>query len=165
MDDCRVIKDRMAARGLAAACAVRRNSPDFALKTGAKQEESDQSTAPLSMPTEIPYNSALSVFRNCCEAFHESAVVPQVRKEASPRLQGRASPRQGIRDLQEQPALQGAPALSGTPLPDFEKRTALRSFFLMVMDGLNAGPFGVPDAEGHSPHPCRSEMPEHFPVP
>src|SRR3546814_17130931 len=33
----------------------------------------------------------------------------------SPRLQGRASPWQGLRDLQEQPALQGAPALRHLP--------------------------------------------------
>ena len=82
------------------------------------------------MPAEIPYNSALSMSRNCCEAFHESAVVPQVRKEAPSRLQGRASSRQGIRDLQEQSAFQGAPALSGTPLSDFDEKGRSVAFFV-----------------------------------
>jgi hypothetical protein len=42
----------------------------------------------------------------------ESPVFSQVRQDPPPRLQGGASPWQGLRDLQEQPALQGASALS-----------------------------------------------------
>ena len=38
---------------------------------------------PLSLEAQSPYNSAFSVSRKLREAFHESAVVPQVRKETS----------------------------------------------------------------------------------
>jgi hypothetical protein len=43
---------------------------------------------------------------------HESSVLTQIRQAAAPRLQGRASPWQSVRDLQEQPQIQGAPTLS-----------------------------------------------------
>src|SRR5690606_26284440 len=43
---------------------------------------------------------------------HEGPVLAQVRQDPAPRLQGRAPPRQGVRDLQEQPEAEGAPALS-----------------------------------------------------
>src|SRR5690606_14938122 len=46
---------------------------------------------------------------------HEGPVLPQVGEGPPPRLQGRASPRQGLRDLQVQPAFQGAPALIAAP--------------------------------------------------
>src|SRR5262249_45453020 len=60
-----------------------------------------------------------SVFRSTPRGIpNESPVVPQVREEAAPRLQSRPPPRQGLRDLQEQSALQGAPALSAR-VPDF----------------------------------------------
>lgn len=60
--------------------------------------------------------------------FHESAFFPQVRQEAPSRLQGRASSRQGFRDLQEQPALQGAPALSCRRV--LQKRAAHAALFV-----------------------------------
>jgi len=41
----------------------------------------------------------------------ESPVLPEVGQEPPPRLQGRAPPWQGVRDLQVEPALQGTPAL------------------------------------------------------
>src|SRR5690606_27621337 len=37
--------------------------------------------------------------------------LPEVGEGPSPRLQGRSSPWQGLRDLQVEPAFQGAPAL------------------------------------------------------
>src|SRR5690606_19780407 len=43
---------------------------------------------------------------------HEGPVLPEVGEESSPRLQGGPPPRQDLRDLQDQPALQGPPALS-----------------------------------------------------
>src|SRR4249919_876415 len=43
---------------------------------------------------------------------HESPVVPQVGEDPPSRLQGRPPSRQGLRDLQVQPAFQGPPALS-----------------------------------------------------
>jgi hypothetical protein len=46
---------------------------------------------------------------------HESTVLAEVRQAASSRLQSRTAPRQGVRDLQEQPALQGTPALIPVP--------------------------------------------------
>src|SRR5690606_16518783 len=46
---------------------------------------------------------------------HEGPVLPEVGEGPPPRLQGRPSPWQGLRDLQVQPALQGAPALSAAP--------------------------------------------------
>src|SRR3546814_12763349 len=49
------------------------------------------------------------------EVCHEGPVLPEIGEGPSPRLQGRASPWQGLRDLQEQPALQGAPALRHLP--------------------------------------------------
>src|SRR3546814_10184263 len=42
------------------------------------------------------------------EVCHEGPVLPEIGEGPSPRLQGRASQWQGLRDLQEQPALQGA---------------------------------------------------------
>src|SRR5690348_16005850 len=42
----------------------------------------------------------------------EGAFVPEVRETAASRLQGRAPSRQGVRDLQVEPAFQGAPALN-----------------------------------------------------
>jgi len=47
------------------------------------------------------------------ELCHESTVLAEIRQGASSRLQDRASSRQGLRDLQEQPAFQGAAALRG----------------------------------------------------
>ena len=134
----------------------------------------------LPLPDKFPYNSALSAFRNCCEAFYESAVVPQVRKEAPSRLQGRASSRQGFRDLQEQPAFQGAPALrAGNLLSGCRSRAAQAALFLdvhgwtecricrsklrrMSMDGRNARSEGAPDIRGHSLHPCGSNCRSKF---
>lgn len=46
------------------------------------------------------------------EVSNESAFFTQIRQVPSSRLQDRASPRQGFRDLQEQSAIQGASALS-----------------------------------------------------
>src|SRR5690606_32309377 len=43
---------------------------------------------------------------------HEGPVLPEVGEESSPRLQGGPPLRQDLRDLQDQPALQGPPALS-----------------------------------------------------
>src|SRR5690606_29925003 len=51
------------------------------------------------------------------EARHEGPVLPEVGEGPSPRLQGRSSPWQGLRDLQVQPAFQGAPALSDAVRP------------------------------------------------
>ena len=51
--------------------------------------------------------------RSGLELCHESIVFAEIRQGASSRLQDRASPRQGLRDLQEQPAFQGASTLSG----------------------------------------------------
>src|SRR3546814_4710949 len=42
---------------------------------------------------------------------HEGPVLPEAGKEPSPRLQVGPRPRQDLRDLQDQPAFQGAPAL------------------------------------------------------
>src|SRR4249919_3338342 len=45
---------------------------------------------------------------------HESPVVPQVGEDPPSRLQGRPPSRQGLRDLQIQPAFQGSAALSAS---------------------------------------------------
>src|SRR3546814_17319369 len=49
------------------------------------------------------------------EVCHEGPVLPEIGEGPSPRLQGRASPWQGLRDLHEQPALNAAPALRHLP--------------------------------------------------
>src|SRR5690606_41992055 len=46
------------------------------------------------------------------EVCHEGPVLPEVGEEPSPRLQSRSPSRQGLRDLQVEPAFQGAPALN-----------------------------------------------------
>src|SRR5690606_3917069 len=81
---------------------------------------------------ELPACRSTTVFEVC----HEGPVLPEVGEDPSPRLQGRSSSRQGLRDLQVEPAFQGAPALSaphsGTrgPRPVTESRPRAAFFVL-----------------------------------
>src|SRR5690606_27223324 len=65
------------------------------------------------------YNARLSfspvALHPFSEVCHEGPVLPEVGEGPSPRLQGRSSPWQGLRDLQVEPAFQGAPALNAPP--------------------------------------------------
>src|SRR3546814_16174521 len=63
----------------------------------------------------IPIRMAGLLVPIVLEVCHEGPVLPEIGEGPSQRLQGRASPWHGLRDLQEQPALQGAPALRHHP--------------------------------------------------
>src|SRR5690348_5505543 len=73
-----------------------------------------------------PQGAALSpTSLRICRGFHEGPVLPEVGEDPPPRLQGGPPPWQGLRDLQVQPAFQGAPALSRVPgRPDGRLREA-----------------------------------------
>jgi hypothetical protein len=70
---------------------------------------------------------------------HESTVFPQVGQIASSRLQDRAPPRQGLRDLQKQSTLQGPPALN-LAAPQAIKGRQRAAFLLSATGTLPVGP-------------------------
>src|SRR5690606_27297133 len=62
---------------------------------------------------------------------HEGPVLPEVGEGPSPRLQGGPPSWQGLRDLQVQPAFQGAPALRNKP--EWSKRASAENCSQVVM--------------------------------
>src|SRR3546814_6563853 len=78
----------------------------------ARQKKTAQA---LEWAGEYPLEWRACSSQSSLEVCHEGPVLPEIGEGPSPRLQGRASPWQGLRDLQEQPALQGAPALRHLP--------------------------------------------------
>src|SRR5690606_23794033 len=64
------------------------------------------------------------------EVCHEGPVLPEVGEEPSPRLQSRSPSRQGLRDLQVEPAFQGAPALNHGRVLRFARKPPPGGFLL-----------------------------------
>src|SRR3546814_2917395 len=87
----------------------------------ARQKKTAQA---LEWAGEYPLEWRACSSQSSLEVCHEGPVLPEIGEGPSPRLQGRASPWQGLRDLQEQPALQGAPALRHLPaLPGRDRKS------------------------------------------